>query len=146
MKAEQRMPTVGCILRTALVATLFIASVVGRLAWADAPPPREVDAASVIEELGNALAQGRRETGVHLSRLGFAAQVEELRKLDDIPLHAFSSRTMIEGLYRRAEIRQPGEGDRFLAVLYKDAESKSAALASDPDSRGCGAFPATCSI
>lgn len=100
--------------------------------WADAPAPRNTDARVVAEQLIGSLDAGRRETAQNLSRLGFSAQVDETMRVDGHVLHSFSSRTLIETLYRRAEAHTAGEGDRFLAVLYKDASLGSAALASDP--------------
>ena len=79
------------------------------------------------------LAAERNAISSRLSRLGFAAEVEEIHRLDDSPLHAFSSDTIIENLYRRAEAQATGEGNRFLAVLYQDAAKGSAALTVDPD-------------
>src|SRR5262245_37347412 len=55
-----------------------------------------------------------------------------MQQLDGVQLHSFSSQTMVESLYRRAEVQSAGEGNRFLALLYNDASKSSAALASDP--------------
>jgi hypothetical protein len=123
----------GSLLAALLVAIALCFGSAGRAAQVDAPPPKEIDARAVIELLSNALAEGRRDTFTDLSRLGFTAEVEELRKLDGNPLYAFSSQTIIENLYRRAEIQGEGEGDRFLAVLYNNAAQRSAALAIDPE-------------
>ncbi|MFN0041083.1 MAG: hypothetical protein ACKVP2_16330 [Burkholderiales bacterium] len=124
-----------------IVAAFACAVLICGPAYADSPPPLEFNAARVIEELGKALAEGRKDTAVHLSRLGFAPQVDELRKVDNVPIHAFSPRTMIEGLYRRAEIQKAGEGNRFLAVLYLDTAERSAAMAIDPDFEALRNYP-----
>jgi hypothetical protein len=117
-------------LKVSIVLCIALAS---RLALADAPFPKEIGAIEVIEQLSTILAAERNATSSHFSRLGFAAEVEEIHRLDDNQLHAFSSDTIIENLYRRAEAQATGEGDRFLAVLYQDAAKRSAALAVDPD-------------
>jgi hypothetical protein len=119
-----------------IVVALF-AGLAKRTAFSDVLLPKEINARTVIEQLSDALAEGRRESGKHLSRLGFATEVEEIQRLDNTQLFAFSSDTMIETLYRRAEAQSEGEGDRFLAVLYNDAKKTSAALAIDPDFGYC---------
>jgi hypothetical protein len=116
-----------------LAIALTCASLAQIPVHADSGPPREIDAKALISELGNALAQARVDTGNHLSRLGFSTQVNELQKVDSVPIYSFSSETIIKGLYQRAEAHRVGEGARFLAVLYRDQASRSAAIASDPD-------------
>lgn len=101
-------------------------------AYSDAPP-QEVDARDVIANLSNSLAQGRDELMGHLARLGFDANVDPLGRSVGNQLEGFSSSTVVESLYRRAEAQSAGEGDRFLAVLYHGLASNSAAAAADPD-------------
>jgi hypothetical protein len=90
------------------------------------------DVSSAIDTLSDVVAAGTKDTIAHLNRLGF---ISEARKLshESRPINVFSADTIIKNLYERAEIYSKGEGDRFLAVLYKDAASKSAAVAVDPN-------------
>jgi hypothetical protein len=99
---------------------------------ADSAAPVQVDIEKVIAELGNALSLGRQETARRLSGLGFANELGELQRLDGNVLQSFSSETMIETLYRRAQATSQTEGDRFLAKLIADAGKSSAVIATDP--------------
>ena len=94
--------------------------------------PTNIDAAALVHELANLLVAGRTDTFNHLSRLGFSEQVDELRRPGVSTAHNFSAQTVVESLYRRAEQTTPGDGARFLAVLFQDAAASSAAIASDP--------------
>lgn len=94
--------------------------------------PTNINAAELVHELANLLAAGRNDTFNHLSRLGFSEQVDELRRPGVSTADNFSAQTVIESLYRRAEQTNPGDGARFLAVLFQDAAASSAAIASDP--------------
>jgi hypothetical protein len=120
------------LMRAALVWLAVALGSVPPAAYAEAPAPRQIDAGELMSILSNSVAEGRREAGEHLSRLGFAAEIDQIKRIDNTLLHSFSSRSMIEQLYRRAEVQAAGEGERFLAVLYNDAKGKSAALAADP--------------
>lgn len=116
------------------MVTSFIIGVylLGQLVYAgDAFVPKPIDERWFIEKISRDLAEGRKETGKYLARLGFAKQVMEIQTLDNNQMHAFSALTMIETLYRRAEAKSKGEGDRFLAVLYHFIIRDSAALAEE---------------
>jgi hypothetical protein len=101
-------------------------------AAADAVAPVQVDISKVIAELGNALSLGRQQTAQRLAGLGFAKELGDLQQLDGNVLQSFSSETMIETLFRRAQATSQTEGDRFLAKLIADAGKSSAAIATDP--------------
>ena len=118
---------------TVLLAFTSFAAVPARTTFADASPPNEIDARYVIEQLSNVLEKASRDTEEHLSRLGFAAQINEIHTVDGVQLHAFSPDTIIESLYRRAETQAVGEGNRFLAVLYSDAAKRFASVTVEPD-------------
>lgn len=94
--------------------------------------PTEVNAQRMVYELASVLAAGRTDLFLQLSQLGFAEQVAELNRPGISTIHTFSPQVAIEALYRRAEMIEVGNGDRFLAVLYKDAASRSGAVATDP--------------
>ena len=93
----------------------------------------DLDAKAVITKLAEGLTVGRTQLYTELERLGFGAEVAELKELTKSQLNVFSANTVLESLYRRAEVGVAGEGERFLAVLYKDAAPNSAALSEDPD-------------
>lgn len=95
-------------------------------------PIIEVGAQETIQLLSNQLAESRKQTYSELSRLGFGAEVAALQKQGVGLINNFSASSVIESLYRRAETRKRGEGARFLAILYKDAASNSAAISRDP--------------
>jgi hypothetical protein len=99
---------------------------------AEAPPTQAVEAGQVITQLAETLAAGRSDTIKHLDRLGFEAETQRMRNIDGTQLHTFSSRSMIESLYRRADLQMAGEGNRFLAVLYNDARKNSIGMDKDP--------------
>jgi|FEC22Drversion2_1045045.scaffolds.fasta_scaffold00974_15 uncharacterized membrane protein YgcG len=92
-------------------------------------PPRSLDSAEAIKQITDSIEVGRRNTANRLSQLGFGPQVAEIVSVDGVPLNAFSSETVIETLYRRADAGVPGDGDRLLAVIYRDASKSSAAMA-----------------
>lgn len=100
--------------------------------YATTSTPVDVNAQRLIQEFADLLATGRNDTFQHLTRLGFGDQISELNRAGVSTASTFSAQTVVEGLYRRAEAAQAGEGNRFLAVLYKDAAPRSAALATDP--------------
>lgn len=121
------------LLRTLALLVSLAALVAGRsLAAAGADPGLSwVDAKAVLNRLSDGLAQGRQATVDHLRRLGFG---EALAQTPEPPagLGALSARSLLESLYGRAELAQPGEGKRFIAVLHADIARRSAALAGDP--------------
>lgn len=117
--------------RTLLAACILSAASVWS-ARAEAPPTETLEAGRVILQLAETLAAGRRDTAAHLKRLGFQAEVERITTIDGNALHTFSSRSMIESLYRRVELKTKGEGERFLAVLYNDARTQSLGIDQDP--------------
>jgi hypothetical protein len=121
--------------RRLLLAFLLLATLAAGAA-AQTLVSRVVDTSAAIAHLAIDIEAGQVQTADRLRRLGFEAQVDEALTLDNGLRYHFSSRTLIETLHQRAELADPGVGgDRFLRVLYDDAASQSAQLATDPEFR-----------
>jgi hypothetical protein len=93
---------------------------------------RALDGTHLINNLSDAVASGHRLALDRLATIGFADQVDEMRSIGEFRQWSFSARAMLKSLYERAESVQSGEGDRFLAMVYRDAARDSLAIAKDP--------------
>jgi hypothetical protein len=128
--------TLGAWRRQALVALAL--GVLAALGSVHAQSSATATESPSLTRLAQSLAEARNGLAAALTRLQLDGEARAMASNTGNPIHSFSADVMLESLYRRAEAAQAGEGERFLALLYHDAASRSAAIRDDAVLRPLG--------
>ena len=81
-----------------------------------------------IRDLNELYTTGKKSLIDSITRLGFNEEFKSIVELDGTPVNSLSSEDVLFQMVRSAEATRRGMGDEFIALLYKDAAKRSAAL------------------